>query len=206
MMLLLTLAASSMLILVSTTQAATSYPTYAFVTANPNPVGVGQSVLVSAFLDRYPPADSHYQPYVLWQFTVKITDPTGNVQTESLTSDTIGGAYLTFTPTKAGTYQIKMHFEGAGPVAGNNNTYLASDSNVFQLTVQEEPITETPNAPLPTGYWQRPINSENRDWNQIAGNWLGLPAARDSGASTCDGVNCYQLYSTAPNSAHISAR
>jgi len=184
--------------------AATTYPTYSFVTASPNPVGIGQSVLVLAFLDRFPPANAVYIPYELWKFTVTVTYPTGNVQTQRLTSDTIGGAYFTINPSVVGTWQIKLRFEGAGPIAGNNNnTYAPSESRVFQLTVQQEPVKEISPAELPTGYWQRPINTENREWNQLAGNWIGLPAIRDSGVSTWDGVNCYNPYSKAPNSAHV---
>jgi hypothetical protein len=38
--------------------------------------------------------------------------------------------------------------------------------------VQNEKIEAWPEIPLPTGYWSNPISAENRDWYQIAGNWL----------------------------------
>jgi len=188
-------------------KAATTYPTYAFVSAAPNPAGINQQVYVMGFLDRYPPANmmAGYAPWVLWDFRISITDPSGQTTTKQVTSDTIGGGGFVYTPTQLGTYTIRMHFQGAGPVAGdNNNTYQPSDSNTYTLVVQEQPATGQPLTPLPTGYWQRPIESENREWNVIAGSWLGLPSqSLFVGSTTMEGVNVFQEFSKAPNSAHI---
>jgi len=186
--------------------AATSYPVYCFISATPNPAGLGQEVLVSAFSDRYPPSNgsNRYAIYVDFIFDVIITDPAGTVTTTKLKSDPVGGSWMTFTPNQLGTYTMKMHFEGAGPIAQNsNNTYLPGTSSTISLVVQQNAVPAITGAPLPTGYWQRPINNENREWSSIAGNWLGLNALRDNGASTWDGVNTFNPYTTAPNSAHI---
>jgi hypothetical protein len=66
-----------------------------------------------------------------------------------------------------------------------------------ELTVQEDLLEYWPETPLPTDYWDRPINHENRDWWRISGNWLW--DAMTSRSST-GSVN---LYTTAPNTAHI---
>jgi hypothetical protein len=52
-----------------------------------------------------------------------------------------------------------------------------------------------PPAPLPTGYWTRPINTDNRDWYQISGDWL--QQRYDASKS------CYNPYTTGPDSPHI---
>jgi len=195
-----------MLFLFPTAHAATAYPVYSFIFATPNPAGLNQDVLVSAFTDRYPPsnASNRYTIYVDFVFTVTVTDPTGIVTTKRLLADPVGGSYFMLNPNKIGTWTLKMHFEGTGPIPqSSNNSYLASDSNTISLVVQEQPATSFSGAPLPTGYWQRPIYGENREWGQIAGSWLGMNALRDSGASTWDGVTAYNPWSKAPTSAHI---
>jgi hypothetical protein len=202
---LITAMAASLLASTQNVKAVTTMPTYSFITARPNPVGVGQSVLVTAFLDRYPPAGPNYVPpyYVLWDFTVTITDPDGTVQTKKLTSDPIGGATFSFTPDKVGTWTLKNHFEGA-TVEAVNTTYSPSDSTSYSLTVQEEQIQPWPGAPLPTEYWQRPIEAENREWSSIAGNWLNIPQAIEgSGISYTTGGGRINPYSTALGSPHI---
>ena len=84
--------------------------------------------------------------------------------------------------------------------------FEASTSPKMTLTVQQEAITVSPNTPLPTGYWQRPIISTNLDWYKIAGNWLGYTLGSGGGAA---GGGYYNLtanfnpYTTAPNSGHI---
>ena len=54
---------------------------------------------------------------------------------------------------------------------------LPSQSNVFTLVVQQEPITQTsyPITPLPTKYWETPVSAQNvQNWYKIMGPWLGL--------------------------------
>ena len=200
LILLLAVSASS-LALIQPVKALT-YPTYAFVYASPNPAGLGQSVYVIGFLDRYPPTDMNFAPLVLWDFRITITSPSGQVSTTQVNSDTIGGGGFAYTPTELGTYTIRMHFQGVASVAGI--TYSPSDSNTYQLVVQQQSAPSQPTIPLPTGYWQRPIESENREWYQVAGSWLGLPSqSLFVGSTTMEGVNVWQQSSKAPNSAHI---
>jgi hypothetical protein len=198
-------AVSTLLFAVPNVKAATTMPTYSFVTALPNPVGVGQHALITAFLDRYPPAGPNYVPpyYVLWDFTVTITDPSGNVQTQKLKSDAIGAQHMDLVPDKVGTWTIKMHFEGV-TVSNITTTYLPSDSKAFSLIVQQEPSQSLPITPLPTGYWQRPIESENREWASIAGNWLNIPMQiKGSGIEWNTGGMRINPWSKAPDSPHI---
>jgi len=201
LVLLLAVSAFS-LVATQSANAALTYPTYAFVYASPNPAGVQQSVYVIGFLDRYPPTDMNFAPLVLWDFRITITSPSGQVTTKQVNSDTIGGGGFAYTPTELGTYTIRMHFQGAGPI--NGVSYSPSDSNTYSLVVQEQPAASQPTIPLPTGYWQRPIESENREWYQVAGSWLGMPSqSLFVGSTTMEGVNVFQANSKAPNSAHI---
>ena len=48
--------------------------------------------------------------------------------------------------------------------------YLPSTSDPVKLTVQQDPIQEYQETPLPEDYWTRPIYGTNREWYQVAGN------------------------------------
>jgi len=64
------------------------------------------------------------------------------------------------------------------------------------LTVQQDPIEEYEETPVPEDYWTRPIHGTNRNWWQVAGNWLGS-ALQVNGPTTNFG------YGKAPESAHV---
>ena len=180
-------------------------PTYIYITAQPNPVGVGQQIFLVWTID-IPPPTAAGAGGDRWQgYTIKVTKPDGT--TENLgpyTSDPTGGQYALYTPTQTGTYRFDLHFPGQvlslnNPLTGVpgsssafvGDTFLPSDATCT-LTVQQAPIEKIPASPLPTEYWTRPIFQENSAWASIASNWLGL----------------YQTYRVqddglAPNSAHI---
>ncbi len=189
--------------------AAVPTPTYAFIAANPNPIGVNQPLQVSMWLADPPPTAAGAGGDRWIGFTVTITKPDGSTETKGpYTSDAVGGAYFTYYPTMTGTYTLKMHYPGGQTMTGFSfftgafdNTYLASDSNVYSVTVQQEPISNPPQAPLPTGYWTRPINGENHDWSRLGSNWL-MPAW-NSMSRSFDAGFAIQPEGTAPNNAHI---
>jgi outer membrane protein assembly factor BamB len=183
-------------------------PTFTYISTTPNPIGVNQEILVIMWLDQGPPtADGAYGDR--WTFSLEITKPDGTKETvNSIISDPVGSAFHLFTPTQIGSYTLVAKFQehlltglprnpGPGSYPANyafvNDTYLASQSEAYELVVQEEPIQHRAETPLPTEHWTRPISGANRDWATIAGNWLGSDAQPSR-------VNSY---STGPESAHI---
>jgi hypothetical protein len=185
---------------------AADVPSYTFLVCAPNPVGVSQRADLYVWLDRYPPAGTSIglkgsQSAIFWNWTVTITDPSGSVvDTETVVSDPIGSGHTYFAPTIVGEYTIKATFNQA---IWAGLTYLPS-SSTYKLTVQQEPIAEWPAAPLPTGYWARPIESENREWASIAGNWLGMWGLGSPGRiTTYNRYGKFNPYTTAPTTPHI---
>jgi outer membrane protein assembly factor BamB len=195
-------------------------PTYAYISAEPNPVGVGQNTYLGFWLDKLPP--TAYQEYGdRWHnYEVTVTDPDGHTDTLGpFTSDDAGGAFTIYVPDKVGTYTFVFDFPGQtvigenpSPLIGTYNALFVGDyfepshSETLSVTVQEEPITSLPQTPLPTGYWQRPIFPENLDWYTLGGNWLGYNLGVGGGGSGGGYYNMtanYNPYSTAPNTAHI---
>ncbi|MEM3378101.1 MAG: PQQ-binding-like beta-propeller repeat protein [Candidatus Bathyarchaeia archaeon] len=176
-------------------------PTYAYIVAAPNPVGVGQTVHIYMWLDAVYGAAGGTTAVVSWNastastaliannyrfhnYKLTITDPDGKSTTQifDIIWDTTSNQYTKFIPDKVGTYTLK--FEFPGQVYGENgngyeksslmgDTYLPSSATTT-LIVQEQPIPNPlGSTPLPTNYWTRPIYGEGTDWWVISSNWLG---------------------------------
>jgi outer membrane protein assembly factor BamB len=192
-----------------------SWPTYAFCSVAPNPIGVGQTVNVNFWL-ALPPPTASAQYGDRWQnMYVEVTRPDSHVdRLGPFTSDATGGTHTTYTPNTVGEYTFQMIFEGE-TLAGNNlgsdpsaypeigDYYEPSESNIMTLVVQDEPIPEPKVNPLPTQYWTRPIYGENNEWYSISGAWLGLAASTFAATGMYNATGNYNPYTTAPNTAHI---
>jgi hypothetical protein len=184
-------------------------PSWTFVVAAPNPVGVGQKTILAFWLNDVPPTASGPQGD-RWIFYVDITRPDGRNETLGpFTSDPVGGSYTEYIPDQIGNYTVVARFPGqkltglpgAQTNINVNDTYTASTSGPLKLVVQQEPIQVAPELPLPTDYWDRPINGENREWYTISGNWLMAKYDKDAVGFEYSGN--WNRYTTAPNSAHI---
>ncbi len=207
LVLLLTLSALS--ITMSFSNAAVPTQTYAFIAANPNPIGVNQPLQVSMWLADPPPTAAGAGGDRWIGYTVTITKPDGTTETKGpYNSDAVGGAYITYTPNQVGVYTLQMHYPGGQTMTGFSfftgafdNTYLASDSNVYSFTVQQNPIENPPLVPPTTDYWTRPIGGDNYLWAPVLSNWL-MPAW-DSMSRSFDAGFAIQPEGTSPNTAHI---
>lgn len=173
-----------------------------FISAVPNPVGVGQTLSVMWWLAIPNPIAG-----TTWNnVSVTVEKPDGAVDTFSLlTSDINGGAYVAFVPSKIGIYKVQAHFPGqwvnTTGTNGYTRWYIPLESKILEITVQEQPLAITPELPYPKEYWTRPINTENRDWYTISGNWLMGKGDKD--AVAYEGSGNWNPYSTGPNTAHI---
>ncbi len=184
------------LIALPNVNAQSNMKTYPFIGAVPNPVGVGQTVLLHVGITL-----ALNNEAMGWEgLTVTVTRPDGTKETLGpFRTDSTGGTGGTYVPTMVGNYTLQTHFpeqtttatkQGRGLAAGT--VMLASDSDILTLVVQEEPIQYYPGIPLPTEYWTRPIDPQLREWSVIAGNWLYWSPR-----------NLYAPYNEGPESAHV---
>ena len=202
---LLMISMSTSMIIFPTTNAHTpawQIPTFAQVTAAPNPVGVGQQALVVMWIDKTP-SGALLTNNLRWhnfQLTITKPDGTNTTMTFSTVSDPTSSAYTPYVPDQVGTYTFTFNFpQQLSPTTDiyQNDTYLASSASTT-LTVQQDPIPiATTSYPLPTEYWTRPIEGQNTDWWSISSNWLG------SGSPRFTGYGRVQPDGIAPNSGHI---
>jgi hypothetical protein len=168
------------------------FSTWCFISVSQNPIGVSQQTCVVFWLHDAPKT-AVGATGDRWTFTIEITKPDGTKETLGpFTSDPVGGGWTYYTPDQVGTYTFVAKFHehtltGLPLSPGStidtirnaayvNDTYLASTSDPYYLTVQEDPIEAWEEPPLPTEYWERPINAMNRDWYVLAANWLSGPA------------------------------
>jgi len=126
-----------------------------------------------------------------------MTGASGKVTQEVGPSDPVASKYVSLIPTETGNYTIKFSY--AGETIGTRTVLGTSAPDVI-LLVQEDPVLDYPNTPLPTEYWVRPVNAQNRDWYTIANNWYGLNLLY---GRTWNGRSNWLPVGSAPNSAHV---
>jgi len=179
-------------------------PTWSYLNAFPDPVGVNQKISLFAWVDIVPPtANGQYGDRWIG-CTVTVTKPDG--QTETLgpwPSDPVGCIFTQYTPTQVGTYQFKFSFPGEtltgsqgnpngpfmdfSPTSLSNNayigsTYTGSESAVQVVTVQSAAIPEQMAFNRPTEYWTTPVSQPGHaaTWAGLLGNWLGTAGSTPS--------------------------
>ena len=190
--------------------------TWAYLSVEPNPIGVGQAAFVNFWLDKTPPTANSAFGDRFQNFTVTITKPDGSTQIIGpVASDAVGGAWGTFTPTTIGSYQFVFNFPGQTITGANpppsgsaspetiGDYYSPSTSDTVTLVVQQTQIQPLPDNPIPTGYWQRPIQSVNSLWSTISGNWLGFASSTFAATGMYNASGNFNPYTKAPNTAHI---
>ena len=192
-----------------------SIATFAFINVAPNPIGVDQTVNVGMWLGE-PPPTAGAQFGDRWQnYKVTVTLPDGSTTTLGpFTSDDTGGAHTSYTPSKAGNYSFVFSFPGqilagANPIPGTppnsfvGDYYEPSTSKTAVLTVQQQPISAPPENPLPTKYWENPVEATNSLWYNITGNWLGLGQSFFAVTGMYNASDNCNPYTTSPTTAHI---
>jgi hypothetical protein len=191
-----------------------TWPTVAYLSVSPNPIGVGQSAIFIMFIDKAPPTATGSYGDRFTGYTLNITEPDGTVvHLGPFNADAISSTYTRYSPETIGNYTAVFDFpaqviKGANPPPASaggyqsynhpdqiNDTYAESVSNTVTLVVTDTTVANWPEAPLPTDYWTRPINAWNRGWAVIAGDWLG-------GAANPGPYN-YGQYLSGPESAHV---
>ena len=196
---LLTISMGASIILIPGTLAKNvdgTIPTYAYLIANPEEVAVGQTIFLAMWIDKVPPSAAGIAGGDLWGgFTITATAPDGTTsKLGPFISDNAGGAPATFVPTQLGNYTFVFNFPGMTLTGNANsgnpsdaylqthpsiyagNVYGASTSKPAVVTVGQTPASTIPENPLPTGYWENPIQGFNHLWYTIGGDWLGMEA------------------------------
>ncbi len=196
-----------------------------YLSFRPNPVGIGQPILVNVWLDPGPSYVRHLNDY-----RITFTKPDGTKDVIVLNSYPADGtAWFEYTPDQLGNWSVKFEFPGGYFSKGNYTVPIGSgtaydgytesyNQSVYYLpdatgeqtfTVQQDLVASWPAVPAPTDYWTRPVEPENREWYSIIGDfpWYGPGGGPDWPARTSTTWNARQAftpYVQAPNTAHIA--
>jgi hypothetical protein len=191
-------------------------PTYAYIHAVPNPVGVSQTVSVYIWLTNYYYGAQVGNDVKFRNFKLTITAPNGEVTTQNfpVVTDPTSNQHTTFIPDQVGDYTLEFTYPGqtytenqantpglpANWAVYENDTFLPSSASTH-ITVQQEQLPPPIGGyPLPTEYWTRPIYGENTNWWEISSNWLGIGAPNyggwmNTGQDALSGPNTFmQVY------------
>ena len=134
--LLLMMTLSTMISIIPLVNAA-QYETYLYITAAPNPVGIGQQLGVTVIFPNVPPAQLPLSSprYGYWEnLTLTIIKPDGTIETKGpYKTAEAGTGTVQYTPTMLGTYQFQWSFSGQtmkiGPRKGDY--YNLAQANVL---------------------------------------------------------------------------
>jgi len=141
-------------------------PTFAYIQAIPDPIGVGQTTLVYMWLNKLIDGTSLLNNVRFHNYHLTITAPDGTVTTKDfpIVTDPTSNVGYSFTPDQVGTYKLAFSFPGQNYtdydyVATSQfigDRYLPSNASAT-LIVQQDPVLDLVNNPLPVNYWTRPI-------------------------------------------------
>ena len=197
---------------------------YAYLSARPLTIGKGQSLLVNVWITP----GVHVATY-LTGFKVTITKPDDT--TEIITLNSYQGdatSWFEYVVDQLGTWQFDFDFPGGywppgvytsppGAVMGGSRNatftksqYWTPSSTLYttNVTVQNDAVWGWPAAPLPVGYWERPVHFENREWYTLLGNypWTGDGTGYPNwpeGTNHYRGNTKYTAFAKASATSHI---
>ena len=207
--LILTIALTLITLPSANAQSSGELASYPFIVVAPNPVGVGQTTYISMLVDNPLPDSSEANDIRRHNYKLTITAPNGNTETKSwdVIDDTTGVQFTSYTPNQVGIYSLKFEYGGQTYTWNANSAQQAAYGTKYlpatvttTFTAQEAAILPTPDTPLPTEYWTRPIHGENSNWYLIGSHWLG---GSYFGTFQQSGYNLWQPDGTGPDSGHI---
>jgi hypothetical protein len=201
-----------------------SVTTYAYLSARPLVIGLGQTLLVNVWVTP----GVHVATY-LTGYKVTITKPDDT--TETITLNSYQGdatSWFEYVVDQLGTWKFDFDFPGGywppgvytsppGAVMGGSRNATFTKSQYWKpsstlyttnVTVQSDMVSGWPAAPLPVGYWERPVHVENREWYVLLGNypWDGCGEGYPDwpeGTNHFKGNTKYTAFAKASATSHI---
>jgi len=192
--------------------------TVGYISVAPKVLGVGQTATVNLWVLPLPTTYNYVGYFKGFSgITVTFVKPDGTKDTFKPVDGTgmyapgqteaTGSLYFFYAPDKPGNWSVSFTMPEQNVTdASGTVIYAACTSNTAYFTVLPEPVNAgllngwpwSP-LPLPSVYWSYPISSNNREWSQISGEWLG----GGFGTAIYGGTRTrWQSYGPGPNTGH----
>ncbi len=142
------------------------------LSARPSIVGLGQIILVNAWLNPAVTRDR-----VIKTFIFTITAPDGEVITfEQDAEPATAATWFEYVLDQVGEWKLKAeftgcYFNGTTDEATQSAYYRPSTSKEVTVTCQEEMNPSWPPSQIPNDYWTRPVAFAHREWWPFLGNF-----------------------------------
>jgi hypothetical protein len=194
--------------------------TAGYITVAPTLVGVGQQLTTNLWTNPMPTGYKYYPYYDGFKgITVTFVKPDGTKDTFMPTDATgiyvpgqtqsLGAINFFYAPDMAGNWSVSFTMPAQNLTDSTGTVlYQGCTSDTFDFTVQTEPVLAGilngyPWSPLPNEntFWSYPINSNNREWATISGDWLASSSS-NSPINGPGGLH-WQPYGTGPSTSHI---
>ena len=204
--------------------------TIPYLSISPNPIGLGQSLLVNIWVQPATQVNRAHTGY-----SVTFTKPDGTTATIGPMNSYCGDAtaWFDYVVDQVGTWKVKFSFAGdyypdgyyynglvypsleaigsytvsmfGGPIHLGSAYYRPSSTPEIELTVQADMVASWPPSALPTDYWTRPVSAMNREWASILGDYPFTGHMTNPPPGTNSYASNYKFtpFVQAPNSAHI---
>jgi len=117
-------------------KAITEIATTAFISVEPNPAGVGQTVHITVWIEPAPPTSTD----VFTNMGITIIPPNVDIDhIDPLVSDSNGSAYVEYVVRQVGLYTLQIYYPGQY-FANDTVRYMPAMSPIMLLTVMQESV------------------------------------------------------------------
>ena len=187
---LMVLSFAASMLPMQTATAQINTPTWPFADVVPHVAGVGQTVLINWGLLNYIPTTAVNDG---WNVTLQIFHPNGKLENITAKTWSTGSLGRKMAFSEPGNYTLRAVYDGEFYGSGTSRRWMQpSISENCTLEIREDYYKPYhPGHTLPTEYWNRPVDSQLREWYSIMGSWLATPN------------NLYAPFNAPPESAHI---
>lgn len=120
-------------------------PSFAYVSVAPNPVGVGQKVMIFMWVDTPMPSAATTNDIRRHDYKLTITKPDRTTETQQwpIIDDTTGIEFYPYTPSQIGTYALAFEYKGQtytwSGTYQNDNFMGTTASTTFTVQAEQLP-------------------------------------------------------------------
>mgnify|MGYP000261680656 CR=1 FL=1 len=194
----------------------------AYISFHPNVLGLGQGIILNGWVSPSMDTNRRFMNNITKAMLITLEKPDGTkVELYLPNANSEATSWTTYTVDQVGVWKAKFTFFGTffpqQNITGGILRTLwlkPSETGWYSFTVQTDLVSSWPPSPLPTGYWEWPVDFHNREWWTVTGVWPGTAYDAGDYASYFNTLYpdtnpyynsgaMFEPFVTGPNSAHV---